>query len=626
MQSSPNRVRLARRTAVFAVLAAAAFAAPMPSARSGGGPGPLATDAPRRIYDAVAHAPLSSVAGETVYVIRGDLNGDHFPDVVNVTARGAQVFLNQGTTAGVFSMGLAQEIPFLHSYGGGAFDVDGDLDLDLVMGDVDHVLIALNDGTGQFALTRPVRHGFSMPTVAVPFLSKTGGRLRIALCAAADNVAGDLIAPNPMKLPFLYVLESDGEGGFPLLQKLDRMNCGGVAAGDWDGDGDTDLAASSRSYLEPPEPTFLYRSDDAAGMPGFTGIGAPGAGEIGNYFAYRPHVTASGDLLFGAWHHQSFLRRSGPTWDPAVNVQFDAGFGTGESWANDTADMDCDGADDLVAAGRFTPVHLARLATDPNDPAERFTAPHHGGTSTDLSATDWDRDEFLVPDVVVGGSDGLFILRNVNGGEAHTPGWSPLRPSHEPLLEAYQKITELLDPTRVPPLETIEARFYAALCQTYLDFMHPAYLTDGTLSGMTNAEKVAFLQSTDDTVHLCDYYLYIAKLWAAGEPEDVATIVEIRGLLTESSISLLDEAIGLGGSLVPLAPNPAKTRSAAGTAKSAQKLFRSVLADRDFARQAAARSRMETDPARQERWQRLAIQYTTRAGDRLARVWNLLGY
>src|SRR5688572_19126996 len=125
---------------------------------------PLATDAPVLLYDASAGAATSLAAGTTNYLIRADLNGDGFPDVVNVTSRGAQVFHNRGTVGGVFTIERVQDITTQcqFSFGGGALDIDFDGDVDLVLGDIGSVCVALNDGTGLFAASNTFRTGWGV--------------------------------------------------------------------------------------------------------------------------------------------------------------------------------------------------------------------------------------------------------------------------------------------------------------------------------------------------------------------------------------------------------------------------------------------------------------------------------
>jgi hypothetical protein len=117
----------------------------------------------------------------------------------------------------------------------GDWDGDGDLDLASANFGSSVVGILINDGFGDFTAGNPI-----------------GGQPSVVALAAGDwNGDGDLDLAANSGISTINVLKNDGTGSFTLLDSISgQTNVKALVAGDWDGDGDLDLAAANSSASE----------------------------------------------------------------------------------------------------------------------------------------------------------------------------------------------------------------------------------------------------------------------------------------------------------------------------------------------------------------------------------------
>jgi hypothetical protein len=185
--------------------------------------------------DATAtHLPIAS--DFTLAVSVGDVNGDGAPDfVAGNSGQQSRLYVNDG--AGRFTDQTQARMP-LQTYATRDVelaDVDGDGDLDLLMGHIRQDRLYLNDGSGTFTDETSTR---------LPADDARSDWLLVGdLDADGDN---DLLRGDGYRV---QLLDNDGSGRF-TNQSSARLPGGGggdfAGAGDFDGDGDVDLVVGAR--------------------------------------------------------------------------------------------------------------------------------------------------------------------------------------------------------------------------------------------------------------------------------------------------------------------------------------------------------------------------------------------
>ena len=402
---------------------------------------------------------------QTQCLALGDVTGDGEPDLVlgnmktPVAATPTRLYVNDGD--GRFTDVTATHMPALseNTQSVALGDVDGDRDLDLVLGNAARVSgnpqnsLYLNDGSGRFADATAGR----LPAVAGATervrLADVDGDLDLDLVSAnSDGTAepklylndggGFFADETTVRLPIAgYVAldadvgDVDGDGDLDLVyarfgHKLLYLNDGAglfvdataarippnvhdhrrAAVADVDGDGDVDLVLTSRI-----RPTELYLNDGLGTFENVTATHLPSAGgdTMGAGFG---DVDGDGDpdlaLTRTRTSNQLFLNDGSGRFTnvTATHMPSDA------DWSVDVAfaDVDGDRALDLLFANSRSPNRLYM-----NDGAGRFTdattthMPASVDDSYDAGVGDLDGDGD--PDVVFCGGTKYLLINDGSG-------------------------------------------------------------------------------------------------------------------------------------------------------------------------------------------------------------------
>lgn len=206
------------------------------------------------LNDGTDHFPTAQAFGapldETESVTLADVNSDGRPDLVASNASQQDyVYLNNGSgsfPAQNYRFGTATE-----AVGGvSAADVDGDLDLDLIVGNPGPDAIYLNDGAG--ALPATSRHLFGSPantrSVAVGDMNRDGQL--------------DLIVGNYGQQSFVYL--NNGQNAFtPLAFGPNNGATTSIAVADVDGDNNLDIITTNNGS---GQRNVVYRNNGAGGF------------------------------------------------------------------------------------------------------------------------------------------------------------------------------------------------------------------------------------------------------------------------------------------------------------------------------------------------------------------------
>lgn len=204
-----------------------------------------------------------------------DLTADGLPDMAVSLAMG-QPFMTTGVScragAGGGNFGAEQYTPIYQSTGSlGAMDIDGDADLDLVLGSIDNWTWSVtNVGALPLPAAKPIRSLSDAAGVLVSDLNGDGFRDLVALPAAGSTLALLFGSAQGLHRPIttplaslpltLHAADLTGDG------KSDLLSLGGTYAGTWlsvaDGHGDGSFGAPLTTNL----PNLFWAQISALGL------------------------------------------------------------------------------------------------------------------------------------------------------------------------------------------------------------------------------------------------------------------------------------------------------------------------------------------------------------------------
>ena len=224
------------------------------------------------------HVAIVQATGDPRGVAIGDFNGDGKADLLvtnyapgrneNVDYRDGTVTLLLGKGDGRFEEAtIVATAGHPESIVAGDFNGDGKLDFAFTDGVWDSVVMALGGGDGSFRTLPHVLTGFGGPAVLVgtPIDAVLRGA-PLTLAVADFNRDGKLDLA--VGHSGVGVLLGNGDGTFRAIEQYPAGSGGAVAVGDWNSDGNIDIASGERILFGRGDGTFT----PAATYP--TGIGA----------------------------------------------------------------------------------------------------------------------------------------------------------------------------------------------------------------------------------------------------------------------------------------------------------------------------------------------------------------
>ncbi|UCD94153.1 MAG: VCBS repeat-containing protein, partial [Candidatus Zixiibacteriota bacterium] len=226
-----------------------------------------------------------AVAGPYVFVSAADFDGDGFADVAAACGNSSvvSVLLNNGdgTFASPATYSVGESCLGIYSA-----DIDADGDCDIVTGNHDSkdVSVLLNNGDGTFAPKR------SYPTGGSPWsiiAADVDGDGKLDLITAGTGYTG----PDST----ISVLVNEGDGTFaPYVEYQAGGNPWSVCAGDFDRDGDLDLATSYISVLFNLNPVVGV----ASAFPGQNELNVPISFDVSVAFDRDVDMSSVNDSTF----------------------------------------------------------------------------------------------------------------------------------------------------------------------------------------------------------------------------------------------------------------------------------------------------------------------------------------
>ena len=299
-------------------------------------------------FNGVSGSDISSDTHSTSSIALGDVDGDGDLDLLagNYSNQTNRLYLNEGTSNpfnGVTGTVISIDTPYTMSIALG--DMDGDGDLDLVAGDYGSAhRLYLNDGTST---------PFSGVT-GTDISTDTGDTFSIALGDVDGDGDLDLVVGNYAQVNRLYLNDGtaspfNGVSGTDISIDTDATRT--VTLGDVDGDGDLDLIAGNQNQAN-----RLYLNNGTA-TPFSGVFGSDISSDTNNTMSIAlGDVDGDGDLdLAEVTEDQANrLYLNNGTADPFSGVAgSDISSDTHDSWSIVLADVDGDGDLDMLEGNQF---------------------------------------------------------------------------------------------------------------------------------------------------------------------------------------------------------------------------------------------------------------------------------
>lgn len=187
-----------------------------------------------------AEVSTTAVGSDPVWTVAGDFNGDGKLDLAVVNRADGNVSILLGNGDGTFFPKSSVKVGNKpNSVAVADFNTDGKIDLAVVNSGSNSVSILLGAGDGTFTLKSLVRTGAS-PYGIVASDFNGDGKLDLAV----TNTCGNASSCSPLEFGSVSVLTGAGDGTFTVTSKVltDYHKPLGIAAGDFNADGKTDLA------------------------------------------------------------------------------------------------------------------------------------------------------------------------------------------------------------------------------------------------------------------------------------------------------------------------------------------------------------------------------------------------
>lgn len=184
-----------------------------------------------------------------------DMTGDGLTDIIATGSAGLKIYRNLGTDffTQMYSAGLTGLRPCVQ-----AIDVNGDGRRDLIFGindtGVEQIGVLIRNADGSF-------QSIKRTTLGAPDSSAVPSQIRAGFFDT-DNILDLAVLESNPSTAFVSRVETligTGSGNYVLRGRFDAgINIGGIAVGDFDIDGRSDIAAASSSYPSTGNVTSFY--------------------------------------------------------------------------------------------------------------------------------------------------------------------------------------------------------------------------------------------------------------------------------------------------------------------------------------------------------------------------------